>query len=85
MDLRRISATSPSSRNMNRRVTGQQRRHVGSDEILVDAEPDDHRAALARQHDALRDRLGHDRERVGALELGDGAAHRLEQLAGAPR
>ena len=34
----------------------QQRRDVGGDEVLVDAQADDHRAAFARQDDALRAR-----------------------------
>ncbi len=32
---------------------GQQCRHIGSDEIFIDAEADNHRATRAREHDAL--------------------------------
>ena len=60
---------------------GQQCRHVGGDEVLVLAEADDHRAALARHHDAVGVVLRHDCERVGALELRDGGAHGLEEVA----
>ncbi len=59
---------------------GQQRGDVRGDEVLVDAEADDDRAAFARQDDALRIVLADDRERVGAFELGDRGAHGLEQV-----
>ncbi len=35
---------------------------------------------LARHDDALRIRLAQHRERVGALQLGNGLAYRLEQI-----
>jgi hypothetical protein len=54
IEVRRMSATSPSSRNMKRRVTGSSAADVRGDEVLVDAETHDHRATFARQDDALR-------------------------------
>ena len=59
----------------------QQRRDVGGDEVLVLAQADDDRAALAGEHDAVRVVLRHHRERVCALELGGGGAHGLEEIA----
>ncbi len=58
---------------------GQERGHVGGDEILIDAEADDDRAALARKDDAFRILLADDRERIRAFEFGDGLAHGGEQ------
>ena len=59
----------------------QQRGDIRGDEVLLDAQSDDHRAALARDDQAVRIVLAHHRERVGALELGHRRAHRLEQVA----
>ena len=58
---------------------GQQCRHIGSDEIFIDAEADNHRAARAREHDALGIGLRNGRERVRAVQFRNGFAHRLVQ------
>jgi hypothetical protein len=81
MDVRRISATSPSSRNMKRRVTGSSADTSEATKFSFDAETDDDRAALAREHDPRRILLADHGERVGAFELGDGGAHGLEHVA----
>src|SRR6185437_6330041 len=59
----------------------QQRRNIGGDEVLLDTEPHDDGAPLPSQNDAVRIALAHDGERIGAFELGDGCADRLEQIA----
>jgi len=59
----------------------QQCRDVGGDEVLVLAEPDHHRAALAGDHDAVGLVLRDHRERIGTLEFGNRGAHGLEQVA----
>ncbi len=59
----------------------QQRRHVGSDEVFIDAEPDDHRASRTREHDALRIRFAHDRQRVRPVQFADRPAHGLTEAA----
>ncbi len=59
---------------------GQQRGDVRGDEILVDAEADDDRTARAREHDAVGVALADDRERIGALQFGDGLAYGAEQV-----
>jgi hypothetical protein len=60
----------------------QQRRDVGSDVVLAVADADHDRTALACNHDPVGIVVRDDRERVGALELGDGGAHGLQQVAG---
>ena len=59
---------------------GQQRCDVGGDEIFADAETHDHRAAFARQDDALRLFFANYRQRVRAFELGHRGPHGLEQI-----
>ena len=78
---RRISATSPSSRNMNRRVTGSSAATSDATKFSFVAEADHDRAARAREHDAVGVFLRHHRERVRAFELRDRRAHGLEQVA----
>src|SRR5580704_8515334 len=78
--VRRTSATSPSSRNMKRRVTGS-RAATSSDEVLVDAEADHDGTPLAGEHDGLWIALRHHRQGVSPFELGDGLTHRLVKTA----
>ncbi len=59
----------------------QQRRGVGGDVVVVLAEADDHRAALARADDAAGLARRDHGDRVRALELGDGQLHRAQQVA----
>ena len=61
---------------------GQQRRDVRCNEILLDAEPYDHRTTLSRENQAVRIALAHHRQRVGALEFGHHGAHGVEKIAG---
>ena len=65
---------------MKRRVTGSSAATSEATKFSSTPEADDHRAAFARQDDALRIVLAHHRERVGALELRHGGAHGLEQV-----
>ena len=58
----------------------QQRRYVRCHEVLVHAEADDDRAALARENQPFRLVLAHHHERIGTLELGDRGTHRLEEV-----
>ena len=53
---------------------------IRGDEVFLHSEADDDRTAFARQNDAIRIMLAHDRERISAFELGDGGPHRLEQV-----
>ena len=80
-DLSRISATSPSSRNTKRRVTGSSAATSEATKFSFSPMPittgQPSRASTMRSRSSLR----HDGERVRALELGDGRAHRLEQVA----
>jgi hypothetical protein len=55
-----------------------ERRDVRRDEVLIDTETDNDRAALAREDDAIRIVLADDRERIGALELGYRGAYGFE-------
>ena len=55
---------------------GQQRRHVGGDEVLADADAEHDRAAGARDDDAVGVLARQHGERIGAIELGDGGAAR---------
>ena len=77
---RRTSATSPSSRNMKRRVTGSSA--ATSEATKFSSSP---RPMTTGQPSRARMMpvglvLAHHRERVGALELRDRGAHRLEQI-----
>ncbi len=58
---------------------GQQRRDVRGDEVLALAQAHDDRAACACQHDGVRVLLGHDRKRIGAVQLAHGRLHGVEQ------
>ena len=60
---------------------GQQRADVGSNVVLAGAEADNGGTAHARDDDAVRVLLADHGECVGALEFGDGSAHRPEQVA----
>ena len=59
---------------------GQQRGDVRGHEVFVDAQTDDHGTTFARQDDALGLGFADYRQRVGALELGHGGAHGLEEI-----
>ena len=74
-----MSATSPSSRNMKRRVTGS-RAATSEATKFSPTQADDDRATFAREDDALRLFFANYRERVRALELGHGGAHGPEEI-----
>ena len=75
-----MSATSPSSRNMKRRVTGSSAETSEATKFSSTPEADDHRATFARQDDALGFGFADHRQRVGAFEFGHRGAHGLEQI-----
>ena len=64
------------------RVTGSSAATSEATKFSCSPSADDHRAAFARHDDAVGVGLRHDGERIGALELGHGGAHGLEQVAG---
>ena len=74
-----ISATSPSSRKMNRRVTGSRADTSDATKFSPVPESNHDRAPTARNHQVSGVCLAHDDERVGALELGDSGADGFEQ------
>ena len=61
---------------------GQQGRHIGSDEVLIDSVADDDRAALASQYELPGVAATHDDERVCAFEFFDGSLDGLGQVVG---
>lgn len=64
-------------------VSGAGQRHrVGGDEVLVLADADDQRRALARGDHAVRFFAAEHGDRVGAVQALDGLLHGLEQVAG---
>ena len=60
---------------------GQQGRDVRGDEVLADAEADDHRAALAREDQSFRVGFAGHHQGVGTLELRHRRTDRLEKIA----
>ena len=61
---------------------GQDRRHVGGEERLALADPDDQGHVHAGPHQAMRLGAVHDRDGVGALGPGQGGPHRGREVAG---
>ena len=80
-ELRRISATSPSSRKMKRRVTGSSAATSEATKFSSTPSPMTTGQPSRARINAVGIVLAHHGESVGALELGDRGAHRLEQIA----
>ena len=77
----RTSATSPSSRKTIRLRVGEDRRDVAGDEALLAVQPDDERHVLARPDEPAELAAVHHDERVGALELAEGGADGVGEVA----